>query len=36
MAPLPETPAERAGVMTGDRIVALDGRSTEDGSRIRR
>ncbi|MGH7529360.1 MAG: S41 family peptidase, partial [Gemmatimonadales bacterium] len=29
VAPLPETPAERAGVMTGDRIVALDGRSTE-------
>lgn len=29
VAPLPETPAERAGVQTGDRIVELDGRSTE-------
>jgi carboxyl-terminal processing protease len=29
VAPLPETPAERAGVQTGDRIVSLDGRSTE-------
>lgn len=29
VAPLPDTPAERAGVQTGDRIVAIDGRSTE-------
>ncbi|HEX9703663.1 MAG TPA: S41 family peptidase [Gemmatimonadales bacterium] len=29
IAPLPETPAERAGVVSGDRIVELDGRSTE-------
>src|SRR6266850_4973687 len=29
VAPLPDTPAERAGVQTADRIVALDGRSTE-------
>jgi len=29
VAPLPETPAERAGIQTGDRIVQLDGRSTE-------
>ncbi len=30
IAPLPDTPAERAGVQSGDEIVALDGRSTEN------
>jgi carboxyl-terminal processing protease len=29
VAPLPETPAERAGVQTGDQIIEVDGRSTE-------
>jgi carboxyl-terminal processing protease len=29
VAPLPETPAERAGVETGDQIIEVDGRSTE-------
>src|SRR3989454_677333 len=29
VAPLPETPAERAGIQTGDQIIALDGRPTE-------
>src|SRR2546421_4818596 len=29
VAPLPDTPADRAGIQTGDQIVGLDGRSTE-------
>ncbi|HEU4563810.1 MAG TPA: S41 family peptidase [Gemmatimonadaceae bacterium] len=29
VAPMPGTPAERAGLQTGDRIVAVDGKSTE-------
>ena len=29
VAPLPETPAERAGVSTGDQIIEVDGHSTE-------
>ncbi|HUF27789.1 MAG TPA: S41 family peptidase [Gemmatimonadaceae bacterium] len=28
VAPLPGTPAERAGILTGDRIVEIEGRST--------
>ncbi|MEP6572113.1 MAG: S41 family peptidase [Gemmatimonadota bacterium] len=29
VAPLPETPAERAGVETGDQIISVDGKSTQ-------
>jgi carboxyl-terminal processing protease len=29
VAPLPETPAERAGVATGDQIIEVDGKTTE-------
>jgi carboxyl-terminal processing protease len=29
VAPLPETPAERAGVQTGDQIIEVDGKPTE-------
>ncbi len=29
VAPLPETPAERAGIETGDQIIEVDGRPTE-------
>jgi carboxyl-terminal processing protease len=29
VAPLPDTPAERAGVSTGDQIIEVDGKSTE-------
>ncbi len=30
ISPLPETPAERAGLISGDVIVKIDGQSTED------
>lgn len=33
IAPLPETPAERAGVVAGDVIVSIDGKTT-DGLRV--
>jgi carboxyl-terminal processing protease len=29
VAPLPETPAQRAGIETGDQIIEVDGKSTE-------
>jgi carboxyl-terminal processing protease len=29
VAPLPETPAERAGIQTGDQIIAINGTTTE-------
>ena len=32
VAPLPGTPAERAGIQPGDRIVSIDGKSTEGWS----
>jgi carboxyl-terminal processing protease len=32
VAPLPDTPAERAGIQTGDQITAIDGSSTQDYS----
>ncbi|HEV8236478.1 MAG TPA: PDZ domain-containing protein, partial [Gemmatimonadaceae bacterium] len=28
VSPLPDTPAQRAGILTGDRVVEIDGRST--------
>ena len=30
VAPLPESPAERAGIQTGDQIIEVDGKSTHD------
>lgn len=32
VAPLPDTPAERAGIQTGDQITAIDGTTTQDYS----
>lgn len=30
IAPLPDTPAERAGLIAGDKVVKIDGKSTDD------
>jgi carboxyl-terminal processing protease len=35
IAPLPDTPAEQAGIQTGDRIIEVDGKSTEGWSNER-
>ena len=32
VAPLPDTPADRAGIATGDRIVTVEGKSTQGWS----
>src|SRR6185437_11706244 len=29
VAPLPETPADRAGIQTGDQVIEVNGKSTE-------
>ncbi len=35
VAPLPDTPAEQAGIETGDRIIEVDGKSTQGWSNER-